>query len=156
MKQKKPSRFVHGEKSGNEREKYRDFLASRFRLDKTVDDPIDVSRTNESFFEEEEQLPLQKARKTSPFLKVKDFLADNWVSGFILAVLTLCAGWIGTIYREQGVQEQKIDTIKENVGSLKTMSEEDRDDINSIKNSHDIFKVEISKDLEYIKKKLEL
>jgi len=53
MTQKKINRFSHAGKSWNEKEAYKNFLASKFVLDKTEDDPVDINKTSESSFEED-------------------------------------------------------------------------------------------------------
>ena len=159
MKQKKVDRFGHAGKSYHEKEAYKNFLASKFYLDKTEVDPVDINKTNESSFEEEKVEPT-KIKKKSRWLKVKDFLYDNWfvtivggvISGIILLVI---AGYI-SVNREQGVQGEKISTIEKNIVELNQDSKDATDNYISLKESFNIFKTEVAKDLEFIKRKIGL
>ena len=153
MSTKKANRFNHTGKSWNEKEAYKNFLTSKIYLDRTESEPIDTNKTNESSFEEERQEPT-KIKKKSGFLKFKDFINNNWtvtiVGGVILLIL---AGYI-SMNREQGIQEQKIATVEQNINELKSRNDENENNFTYIKDNFNVFKAEVSKDLDYIKKEL--
>ena len=81
----------HTGKNRQEKEAYRQFIASKFELDKTENDPVDTNKTDESSFDEEEILNIQKIQRKSKWLKFKDFINNNWVvsimGGIIVAAL---------------------------------------------------------------------
>lgn len=155
MKTKTVNRYGHAGKSWNEKEAYKNFLASKFYLDKTESDPVDINKTSESSFEEEKIEPT-KIQKKSRWLKIKDFLYDNWIIALISGVIFLVAGGYITVYREQGVQGEKITTIEKNIETITADNKENNSNYNSIKESLNVFKAEISKDLEFIKNKIGL
>lgn len=150
---KKINRYGHAGKSWNEKEAYRNFLASKFHLDKTENDSVDINKTNESSFEEE-QLDTPNIQKKSKWLKIKDFFYDNLVitilGGIIVGVaLLIVAGYI-SINREQGIQGEKIHTLEKNIEKIN----EDANNLVVLRENFNIFKVEISKDLDFIKRKI--
>lgn len=159
MNQKKVNRFGHAGKSYHEKEAYKKFIASNFSLDKTEEDPVDIAKTNESSFEEEKVEPT-KVKKKSRWLKVKDLLYDNWfvtiVGGLIVGVFMLGVSGYISINREQGIQGEKISTIEKDIGELKKGSGGFSENYNSLKESFNIFKAEVTKDIEFIKLKIGL
>jgi len=62
MKTKKVDRFGHAGKSWHEKEAYKNFLASKFYLDKTECETVDTNKTDESSFEEEKIEPTKKIK----------------------------------------------------------------------------------------------
>ncbi len=155
MKNKKNNRLGHTGKNRYEKEAYRNFLASNFALDKTEKDPIDTNKTSESSFEDEKDV-VSKIKKKSAWLKAKDFLYDNWiitiVGGLIILMLS---GYIG-LYREQGIQNLKINNIKNDITTIKSENQTNKTFFNDLKEKFNIFSTEISKDIEYIKKAIKL
>lgn len=155
MSTKKANRFNHAGKSWNEKEAYKNFLTSKIYLDRTESEPIDTNKTNESSFEEERQEPTKVKRK-SKLLKFKDFIYDNWIIAIISGVIFLILGGYISMNREQGIQEQKMATVEQNIIELKSKNDQNENNFNSIKDNFNIFKAEVSKDLDYIKKELKL
>lgn len=155
MKKRQVNRFGHAGKDRYEKEAYRNFLTSKFALDKTENDPIDTNKTSESSFEDERE-NIGKIKKKSTWLKTKDFLYDNWVIAIISGVLVLILGGYAGLYREQGVQDLKINTIKDDVTAIQSKNKTDKESFYTLKEKFDIFSTEISKDIEYIKKALKL
>lgn len=155
MKTRKVDRYGHAGKNWNEKEAYKNFLASKLYLDKTENEPNDINKTNESSFEEDEIEPTKIQRKSN-WLKLKDFLYDNWIIAFISGIIIIILGGYITTYREQGIQGQQISTIQQNVSDLKNKNDQDKNNFDSLKENFNIFKAEISKDLDFIKKKLKL
>lgn len=155
MKTKKVDRYGHAGKSWNEKEAYKNFLASKLYLDKTESEPIDINKTNESSFEED-KIETTKIQRKSKWLKLKDFLYDNWIIAFISGIILIILGGYITTYREQGIQGQQISTIQQDVSDLKDKNDQDKNNFNSLKENFNIFKAEVSKDLDFIKKKLKL
>lgn len=157
MKMRRVDRFGHAGKSWYEKVAYKNFLASKFYLDQTESELVDIGKTNESSFEEE-KIESIKIQKKSKWLKIKDFFYDNLVvttlggvvSGIILVVMI---GYI-SINREQGIQGEKISTIEKDIEELNKDNKEDVNNFNLFKESFNVFKIEVSKDLEFIKKKL--
>lgn len=154
MKAKKINRYGHAAKGWQEKEAYKNFLASKFYLDKTESDPIDINKTSESSFEEEKVEPT-KIQKKSKRLKIKDFLYDNWVvtilGGVIGGVILLAMTGYFSINREQGIQGEKISTIEKSVEELNKNNKENLSNYNLLKEGLNVFKAEVSKDLEFIK-----
>jgi hypothetical protein len=155
MKKKQVNRFGHAGKDRYEKEAYRNFLTSKFSLDKTENDPIDTNKTSESSFEDERE-SIGKIQKKSTWLKTKDFLYDNWVIAIISGVLFLILGGYVVLYREQGVQDFKINTIKDDITTIQSENNKDEESFGILKEKFDIFSTEVSKDIEYIKKALKL
>lgn len=155
MKVKIANRYGHAGKSWNEKEAYKNFLASKFYLDKTESDPVDINKTSESSFEQE-KIETAKIQKKSKWLRVKDFLYDNWIIALISGVIFLVAGGYISVYREQGVQGEKITTIEKSIETMTARNKESTDNYNFLKENLSVFRAEISKDLEFIKKKIGL
>ena len=153
MTQKKINRFSHAGKSWNEKEAYKNFLASKFFLDKTEDDPVDINKTSESSFEED-KIDSRKIQKKSKWLKVKDFLYDNWIIAIISGVIFLIVGGYISINREQGVQAIKISNIEKDIEEINKDEKENANNFSLLKEGFGIFKMEVSKDIEFIKDKL--
>lgn len=159
MKQKKINRLSHVGKTPYEKEAYGKFLSSKFVLDKTEDDPIDLNKTDYSSFEDKE-IEKSKFQKKSTRLKVGDFLSDNWVvtiiGGFIVAFICyLIFGFIN-ISINQGVQTEKINSIEKNIETINKQYNDNQKSWNSFDKNLEIFKTEISKEIEFIKDKLKL
>jgi len=92
MKHKKADRYSHTGKSYQDKEVYKNFLSSKFNLDKTEDDPVDPTKTNESS-SEEEKIYTPKTQKKSTSLAIKDFVNNNWsitiIGGIVVGVIIL-------------------------------------------------------------------
>lgn len=148
MKPNRINRHSHAGKTPFEKDAYREFLAARFHLDKTESDPVNTSKTDASSFEEDKTEPVKPSRK-SLRLKVIDFINNNWVvtiiGGIIVAlIMYLFIGFVN-ISINQGIQSKQIDDI---LGKQK--------EIISIREMFIAFKSEVSKDIEYIKKRLKM
>lgn len=157
MKTKKVDRYGHAGKSWHEKEAYKNFLASKFYLDKTESEPVDTNKTNESSFEEEKIEPAKIQRK-SKRLKVKDFLYDNLVvtilGGIITGLILLAINSYIAVNREQRIQGEKISRIEKNIEEIKNENKENLNNFNLLKEGFSVFKAEVSKDLEFIRNKL--
>jgi hypothetical protein len=154
MTTKKVNRNGHATgKNYQEKVAYRQFLSSKFDLEKTAPDPVDIGKTNESSYDEEEIPKIKERQKKSLKLVVKDFLHDNWVitimggliSGLLVAFLIASIN----IYTDQKIINDKIKNIE-------TTNKDNSEKLSSVKEKFEIFKAEIGKDLEYIKKKIKL
>lgn len=156
LQKMKRNNYNHQQKGPREKEAYRQFLASKFELDKTEPDSIDIEKTNESSFEEEKAEPT-KVDKKSLKLVVKDFFYDHYVMGILTTILGGVAVLIITGYissnKEQIVQGQKILTIEENVKKLEEDGEKNLSDFNLFKNDFIEFKTGILKDIDVLKNK---
>jgi len=159
MNSRKIDRRAHDGKNGFEKEAYKNFLASKLSLDKTEGESVDINKTNESSFEEGGMEP-KKIQKKSSQLKIKDFFYDNWVialfGGFIVGLSILFLTGYISINREQGVQGEKIQSMEDRIKVLDDSNKENLNGYNLIKEDFNVFKAEISKDVEYIGKQLEL
>lgn len=150
MTTKKLNRTGHGTgKNYQEKVAYKQFLSSKFDLEKTEPDPIDTGKTNESSYHEEEIPKIKERQKKSFKLVVKDFLHDNWVitimGGLIVAFIIASIN----IYTNQKINNEKIKNIE-------TVNKDNSEKLSSVKEKFEIFKAEVGKDLEYIKKKIKL
>ncbi len=158
MEIKKINRATHAGKSLQEKEVYRQFVSSKFELDKTEPDSIDTDKTNESSYNEDETPEIIKSQKKSFSLVVKDFMNNNWVTtiigGIISAVVVVLIGFLINIKVFQGLHDEKIHNIEKDVEEIKKANGNNQDDLFAIKQNLEIFKVEITKDLEFIKKKI--
>ncbi len=158
MKTKKINRAGHAGKSLQEKEAYRRFLSSKFELDKTESDPIDTDKTNESSYDEDETPEIAKSQKKSFKLVVKDFINNNWfitiVGGIIVAVVIGLGGFLIKINVSQEIHSEKINNIEKDIETLKNVDDGNKNSFFEIKQNFEIFKVEITKDLEFIKKKI--
>jgi len=148
----------HTGKNRQEKEAYRQFIASKFELDKTENDPVDTNKTDESSFDEEEILNIQKIQRKSKWLKFKDFINNNWVvsimGGIIVAALVGLATFLIKIEVSQNVHDEKFNNIGKNIEDIKKENNNNFSGLTSLKQSLEIFKAETIKDLEFIKKKI--
>ena len=158
MKTKKPNRAGHAGKSLQEKEAYRQFLSSKFELDKTESDPIDTDKTNESSYDEDETPEISRSQKKSFRLVVKDFINNNWfitiVGGVIVTVIVGLSTFLIRVNVSQEVHNEKIINIEKEIKTLKISDNDKQSGLSTIKQNFEIFKVEVSKDLEFIKKKI--
>lgn len=158
MKTKKINRSGHAGKSLQEKEAYRRFLSSKFELDKTEADPIDTHKTNESSYEEDETPEMTKSQKKSFKLVIKDFINNNWVvtiiGGIIVTVVVGLAGFLIKVDVSQEVHSEKISNIEKDVEEIKKVNDNNSTGLSAVKQNLEIFKIEITKDLEFIKKKI--
>lgn len=158
MKTKKINRAGHAGKSLQEKEAYRQFLSSKFELDKTESDPVDTDKTNESSYNEDETPEIAKSQKKSFQLVVKDFINNNWfitiVGGLIVAVVIGLATFLIKVEVSQEVHGEKISNIEKDVEAIKKNNDNNKNGLSAIQQNFEVFKTEISKDLEFIKKKI--
>lgn len=158
MKTKKPNRAGHAGKSLQEKEAYRRFLSSKFELDKTESDPIDTDKTNESSYDEDETPEISRSQKKSFRLVVKDFINNNWfitiVGGVIVTVIVGLGAFLIRVNVSQEIHNEKISNIEKEIETLKKSDNDKQSGLSTIRQNFEIFKVEISKDLEFIKKKI--
>lgn len=154
---KKINRYGHAGKSWNEKEAYKNFLASKFDLDKTENDSVDTNKTDESSFEEE-QTDVPETQKKSKFLVIKDFFQSNLsiaiISGIIVSIAILVITGYTSINREQGIQGEKISTIEKNVEKITEDNDSTGNDIERLREDFGIFKAQISEVLDFVKKKI--
>jgi len=150
----------HTGKNRQEKEAYRQFIASKFELDKTENDPVDTNKTDESSFDEEEILNIPKIQRKSKWLKFKDFINNNWVvsimGGIIVAALVGLATFLIKIEVSQNVHDEKFNNIGKNIEDIKKENNNNFSGLTSLKQSFEIFKAETIKDLEFIKKKIKI
>lgn len=146
MKSSKINRQLHVGKSPYDKEAYNNFLKSKFYLDKTVKDPLNPEKTDVSSFDEDKQEKTRTSKK-SMGLTVKDFINNNW---FVSIVVTIIGGlilYLATSFISlsinQGIQGEQIKTIQA-----------DQKEVLSFKSIFIAFKMEVSKDIEFIKKKI--
>lgn len=156
MKINKINRFSHTGKSMKEKEAYKQFLSASFNLDKTEDDPININKTDESSFDEEEIPKIPKIQRKSNLLKVRDFMKESWVitiiGGLIVAVIVSSVGSFNKLHITQNVHDEKISNLEKNVKNINKENGLNQSEFNTLKQNFEIFKVELSKDLEFIKK----
>lgn len=149
----KISRSNHQGKGSREKDVYRQFLVSKnFNLEKTESDPIDTGKTNESSFEENDLNPI-KISKKSWWLKLKDAFFNNLIAPILVGLILIVFGGYAFIYREQGIQGEKITVIENNIKELKNNKDNNN---GTFREEFVIFKVEVMKDLEFIKNKIGL
>lgn len=152
---KKTDRFVHAGKSRFEKEAYRKFIDSDFDLEKTEEDEIDTEKTDASANLEKEVKPI-KITKKSFFLKMKDGINSNMGVTIIGGLAVIAIGGIFSAYiqisNSQVRFDEKFNSLEKEVTSMR----EDIDTANEAKNLFEVFKAEITKDIEYIKKKLKI
>ncbi len=157
---KLPNRSRHIGRSLGELAAYKNYLVSSDKLDKTEPDPIDSSKTDESSFEEEPNITLFDVKRKSVTYKIKDFFSNNFaitiIGGIIVGVFLLIITWNVTLYREQGVQAEQIASLNKSTVDLLSANKSISDSIRLFKDDFTVFRVETTKDLEYVKKKLKL
>jgi len=150
MKISDVGRNSHVGKNIKEKEAYRRFLASKFELDKTESDPINTDKTNESSYDEDEPPQILKIQKKSTKLVIGDFINNHWVvaivSGIIVITIIGLFSFFIDIKTSQAVYCEKIN-------NLEKVNDDNKKGISVLKENFDIFKTEVTKDLEYIKKK---
>ena len=158
MNRKKINRYGHVGKSMQEKEAYKRFLYSKFELDKTEQDPIDINKTNESSYEEDETLEIKKIQKKSFKLRIRDFVKNNWfitiVGGIIVTIIVGISTFLIRVNVNQKIYSVKIDNIEKSVEEIKEISNENKAGLSTVKQGFEVFKIEITKDLEFIKKKI--
>lgn len=148
MKPNKINRLSHTGKTPYEKEAYKEFLAGSFHLDKTESDPVDTSKTDASSFEDGKTEPTKPSKKSN-WLKIKDYFNNNLVITIVASVvggliLILISGYF-TIAIDQKVQAKQIEAL---AGQQK--------ENNALKEMFIAFKSGVTKDLEYIKKRLKM
>lgn len=152
---KRIDRLSHAGKDRYEKEAYQNFIASRFTLDKTEKDPVDVDKTSESSFDDDREKQ-GRIKKKSRLLKIKDFFYDNWFIAIVSAVLLILLSLYITLNREQGSQAVRIEKNNEDVKTLESKITTNNDAFEKLNEKYIIFSTTAAKDIEYIKKKLKL
>ncbi len=150
---KKPNRYNRVGKDWNEKEAYKNFLSSKFYLDKTEEDSVDISKTDESSFNEEE-MKTPNVQKKSSRLKVKDFFLENFAISIFSGILIIIFGGYVYINREQGIQGSQISSLKEDVKDIKDDINNNEKNQTEIKENFNIFKAQITTELDFLKKQL--
>lgn len=157
MKINKRNNANHTGKGRQEKEAYKQFIASKFELDKTENDPIDTNKTDESSFDEEEISNIPKTQRKSKWLKFKDFMSNNWVvsimGGIIVAALVGLFTFLIKIEVSQKVHDEKFSNIEKDIRNMEIKNNDDFGILTSLKQSFEVFKAETIKDLEFIKEK---
>jgi len=150
MKTKKLIRNEHVGKTFHEKEAYRQFLSSKIETEKTESDPIDIDKTNESSYNEDEIPHLSKTQKKSLLLVIKDYANNYWfitiIGGLIVVAIVSLVTFSVNMKISQAVQGEKI-------SNLEKVNDENKNGLSNLKQNFEIFKTEVIKDLEYIKKK---
>jgi len=138
-------------KNNSDKEAYNNFLRSKFSLDKTVEEPINLAKTNSSSFKEEnkeEETTIKKSLR----LKIKDFFGKSfWISVVTVIIGLVITGIISTIIWSATMAE-KIQNMEKEISSISQDNREINEDIKSLDKAFNVFKVEVSKDVEFIKK----
>lgn len=149
----KIDRKSHAGKNPLEKEAYRNFLSQRFKLDKTEEDSENPSKTDASTFERE-VLEQEKPQGKSIGLRIKDFFNSNWTITIVGGVIVLMIGGAFWVVIKQNVQEEKVVGVEKRVDKVEQKVDRLSADVSTIGRSLDIFKVELGKDLEYIKERI--
>lgn len=156
----KRNRYSHVGKTIGEKAAYRDFLNTYRALDKTVNDPIDSGQTDSSAFDEEEADPPKKISKKSKWLVFKDYINKNIVPSLIGTIIVAFLGWLGisfiSLIVNDKAQDVQINDIKKDVVDIQNKTTKTEDKNTEFDKIFSIFKSEVGKDLELIKKKLNL
>lgn len=156
---KKTDRFVYNGKNRYEKEAYRNFVESKFRLDKTEDDPPDLNKTDTSSVEQDEILPANITRKSFK-LKIGDFVRSNIGTTIVGGLALIVAGAIFKTYvdteKTLTSHSEKISNIENEFDDIKTSAEKNLESTNGLKNAFEIFKAEVNKDFDYLKRALDL
>lgn len=157
MKINRRNNGSHTGKSGQEKEAYRQFITSKFELDKTENSPVDTNKTDESSFDEEDISNIPKTQRKSKWLKFKDFINNNWVvsigGGIIVAIIIGLFTFLIKIEVSQKVHDEKFSNIEKNIDDIKKSDSDNLGGLTLLKQSFEIFKAETKKDLEFIKQK---
>ncbi len=155
---KRNIRTQHVGKDPYEREAYRKFLSSKFNIDKTEEDPVDVSKTDSSSFENENIEKVDPPTKKSRILKFKDFLSNNWVvaivTGLIILVVGALAGGYVNIKVSQARLEEKISSIEEDIDDVSIKYSSLDSNLSNLDKDLGILRVEFTKDLDFIKNQI--
>ena len=155
---RKISRLNKNGKSSQEKEGYRKFISSDFKLDKTEPDPIDTNKTSESSYKEDGISKIEKTTKKSFKLSAKDFLSNNLtasiIGGIIVFIICAIGSFLIEICTSQKIQDFKIADMEKNIQSIKDENSGNRDGMSQLKQNIEIFKIEISKEIEFIKDKI--
>lgn len=158
MKINRRNNGSHTGKSGQEKEAYRQFITSKFELDKTENAPVDTNKTDESSFDEEDILNIPKTQRKSRWLKSKDFINNNWVvsigGGIIVTIIIGLFTFLIKIEVSQKVHDVKFENIEKDIEEMKKNDNNNLGESTSLKQNFEIFKAETIKDLEFIKKKI--
>jgi len=158
MRITKTSRLNRNGKSPREKEDYRRFIASGFKLDKTGPDPINTSKTDESSSKEEEVPKTEKPLKKSLKLVVKDFFSNNVANSIITSIIAAAVigifSFLVNVHTNLKIQELKTSEIEKDVQNIKSTNIEEQNGLAQIEKKFEIFKIEISKDIEFIKDKI--
>ncbi|MDD3003257.1 MAG: hypothetical protein PHS06_05325 [Candidatus Shapirobacteria bacterium] len=147
-------------KNFSEREAYKDFLKkSLYDNERTEEKKEDINRTNNSSLEEEKdesQKDKGDTKKKSFFLKLKD--GDFWKNTFVKSifvgvVIAVILGYF-TLWSDLKAQDEKISNVRRDLDSIISKYDSSQKGFNDMNLDLNTFKVEIRKDLEFIKDKL--
>lgn len=165
MKKFKPSRNTHAPKTRQERQAYGRFILSTKgkRLEDTasaqvgdgdaegVSDTADIDATNRDA-RLLPNAPTAKKKRTRPYKSLGTQIKENWVAAVAGAVLLVLLGTavtvLWTLNREVGVMTMQVDELQKKYDGIFTTSDGNHLDMVQIK-------VQVEKDLEYIRERLE-
>ena len=155
MTRRKLIRSSHAGKSPDDVEAYKKFLRGKKGLEKTVEDPQKLYKTDSSSFEEE-GAKTGEIQKRSKWLKASDWASDHLlalvIGSIMIPIIFGTIAWAWQISLDIKLQTQQLENIEGDIDIINS-------GINTIqeKNStFEIFKVEIKKDIEFIKNKIGL
>ena len=90
--------------------------------------------------------------------RCQDFINNNWfitiVGGVIVTVIVGLGAFLIRVNVSQEIHNEKISNIEKEIETLKKSDNDKQSGLSTIKQNFEIFKVEVSKDLEFIKKKI--
>lgn len=154
-------RDLHVGKSEAEKQAYQKFLRDEFPVEKTVEDPLDSSKTDSSSFEQSEaEVPKPAVtRKKSLLLKLRDgdFLNSPWtvtiIGGFIGAVLLF---YVVQISISQGILSGKVENMQKDIERSKSNNDFIKEELDKLNLGLNISIEGIKKDIDFIKYILKL
>lgn len=149
-------RTQHVGKAPQEREAYRNFLSSKFQLEKTVEEDENIWQSDASSLKEE-ALKKEKITPKSNWLRFKDFIHNNWVVSIVSSlgvglVLLLLGGYID-VKSDQGAITEKMNSINTRIENIETENTKQTDLISTINEAVAVLRAETVKELEFMKER---
>ncbi|GEM_PF-1282504 len=158
MKKNYNSRFNHVGKNPYEKGAYENFLNSKFKLDKTEEDPIDLSKTDSSSFESKKLDKGGNIKGKSSFLRINDWTRSNMgvtiIGGFVVVVVTaFISGYISMVVN-QNRTEDKVANLEKRTDTIDEKETNNASAIRILDKNFALLKLEVAKDVESITQRI--
>lgn len=158
MKKNYNSRFNHVGKNPYEKGVYENFLNSNFKLDKTEEDPIDLSKTDSSSFESKKLDKGGNIKEKSFSLRIKDWTRSNMgvtiIGGFVVVIVMFAiTGYISVIVN-QNRTDDKVANLEKRTDAIDQKETDIASAFNIFDKNFALFKLEVTKDIQSLTQRI--